>query len=249
MSRLEPNPSDCPHGVDVGAYVLEALDAPETHAFAAHLDTCDHCGLEVANLRLVVDTLPLAAPQATPPSALRSRIMAVVEAESELLLAAGLDADRLSAAAAAKGPRRRWLPTFAPLRPAFAGALACGLLALGVAGGLVVDGSSEPKTTTLKAWAKGPADARLTQSGDRAALELVDMPSLPEGRVYQVWLDRGDGQLLPSHTLFNVRSDGRAKVAIAESVKGVERILVTAERSGGALAPSPDGPVITASPA
>jgi hypothetical protein len=45
-----------------------------------------------------------------------------------------------------------------------------------------------------------------------------------------------------------VRSDGRARVAIEESVAGVERILVTEEPTGGSLAPS-GGPVITAAPA
>ena len=139
------------------------------------------------------------------------------------------------------------MPSSWSLRPALAGALACGLLTVGVVGGLAVQGG-DPQTVERPGWAKGPADARLAQTGDKASLELTNMPSLSAGRVYQVWFEGGDGQLRPSRTLFNVRSDGRATVAIEESVKGVDRILVTAEPSNGSLAPSSD-PVITASPA
>lgn len=246
MSQFRANSPDCPRGTDAGAYVLRALDLDECRSFDEHLAECDGCRLEVNDLQLVVDALPIAAPHATPPVALKSRIMTVVGAESELLLAAGPAADRPPAP---KASRRRERFAFAKgLRPVLAGALAFALLGLGVVGGLAVDGDGDAKPRTLAAWAKGAADARLTLTGDRASLELTDMPSPSAGRVYQVWLDRGDGQLQPSHTLFNVRPDGRAKVAIDESVADVERILVTAERSGGNLAPSSD-PVITASPA
>ena len=245
MSHFHADDEQCPRGIDAGAYVLQALDADERRAYAEHVAGCAHCGPEVAALRRVVDTLPLAAPQVAPPAALKSRIMSVVTAESELLLAAGPAADRLPAAG--RTPRRRWLPSAFALRPALAGALACALLAVGVVGGLVAQGG-DPSTQFQPGWAEGPAEARLALTGDKASLELTGMPSPPKGQVYQVWFDRGDGQPRPTATLFNVRPGGRAKIAIAESVKGVDRILVTAEPSGGSLAPS-GAPVITASPA
>lgn len=237
--------SKCSRGDDAGAYVLSALDRDEGVAFAAHLESCDHCHREVSELQQVVDTLPIAAPQAVPLDALKSRIMAVVNAEAELLRAAGPEADRGSAAK----PRRRWLPQVGfSLRPALAGALACAALGIGVVGAVLVEESGKPQTRTVQAWAQGPAQARLMQTGDSASLELSRMPSLRAGQVYQVWFDKGDGQFRPTHTLFNVRSDGRARVAIDEPVRGVDRIAVTAEKSGGALAPS-GPPVVTASPA
>ncbi len=247
MSRFGTSTSDCPRGIDTGAYVLRALEPDESHGYAEHLEVCGHCRLVVNDLRLAVDALSIAAPQTAPPAALKSRIMAVVGAESELLLAAGPAADRPPVATVS--PRRRRRPASRKgLRPVLAGVLASALLGLGVVGGLAVRGGGEPETRTLAAWAKGPADARLTVTGDRASLELTGMPSPPPGRVYQVWVDRGDGHPQPTHTLFNVRSDGRARVAIDESVAGVERVLVTVERSGDNLAPSTD-PVITATPA
>ncbi|MDQ3631042.1 MAG: hypothetical protein M3417_07205, partial [Actinomycetota bacterium] len=123
MSELRAKPSGCHRGIDAGAYVLHALDAEEFRSYHEHLAHCDHCRVEVGDLRLVVDTLPIAAPQTPPPPALRSRIMAAVHAESELLLAAGPDTDRL---AAPKTSRRRRLPAAFthPLRPVLAGALA-----------------------------------------------------------------------------------------------------------------------------
>lgn len=237
--------SDCPRGIDAGAHVLKALPRDEDLAFIEHMAGCSACRLEVEALRPVVDTLPISAPQHLPPAALKSRIMTVVNAESELLRAAGPEADRPRVAA----PKRRRFGFAAPLRPAFAGAFACALLGIGVVGGFVVQGSGTPETRTTSAWAKGPATARLVQTGDKASLELVGMPSPPKGQVYQVWLDKGDGSApQPTHTLFNVRSDGRANVAIDESVKGVDQILVTAEPSGGSFSPT-SREVITASPA
>src|ERR687885_88835 len=51
------------------------------------------CRREVAELQMVADTLPLAAPQVAPPPELKERIMAAVRAEAAVLAAAGPEAD------------------------------------------------------------------------------------------------------------------------------------------------------------
>ncbi len=242
MSQFRADFSECPRGLDAGAFVLNALSSDESVEYTAHVAGCGHCRAEVHDLQLVVDTLPIAAPQSVAPPALKGRLMAVVNAEAELLRAAG----PVAGAAPAPRSRRRFLPSFSvPMRPAFAGALACGLLGLGVVGGIVVENSGGPQTRTVLAQTPGPARAQLEVTGDKASLQVTGARSLKEGRIYQVWFDRGDGQKRPTHTLFNVRSDGRANVAIDESVKGVKQILVTEEDSGGSLAPS-SKPVISA---
>jgi hypothetical protein len=82
----------------------------------------------------------IAAPQSRR-LALKSRIMAVVDAESELLLAAARKADAPRPAA-----RRERLPGSGWCPPArVRGALACALLGIGVAGGLVLSGSTPPR--------------------------------------------------------------------------------------------------------
>jgi hypothetical protein len=59
----------------------------------------------------------------------------------------------------------------------------------------------------------------------------------PSGdRVYQVWLLRGR-DVVPS-SVFTVRSDGTGAVGIAQDLEGVDAVLVTRERDGGARAPS-----------
>lgn len=245
MSDMNPKHSHCAHGEDVGAYALHALDDADARAFATHLEGCADCRLELSDLQLVVDTLPMSAPQMLPSPALKDRIMAVVQAESELLLAAGPEADRVAAAAPGKRRRRLAWPSLGGMRPAWAGALACALLAVGVVGGVLVDNSGSPTEHRYAGITHSRATAMLDVTGDRGALELTNLPSLSQGRVYQVWIDRGDGRPRPTHTLFNVRSDGRAKVAIDESLAGVKKLLVTAERSGGAQTPS-GKPIVTA---
>lgn len=244
MSQFPANHSECPRGIDAGAYVLGALTADEAGDFGEHLAGCTHCHSEVQELRLVVDTLPIAATQIAAPPALKGRLMAVVNAEAELLRAAGPEADRV---VDAPKRRRRWLPSFAnPLRPAFVWAIACALLAVGVIGGIALDSSGGPDTRTVNAQTTGGAKAKIVLTGGKKAeLQVTGARSLKAGRVYQVWFVRGDRQKRPTRTSFNVPPDGRTNVAIDGSVKGVKRVLVTEEPGPGSLAPS-SPPIISA---
>src|SRR5436190_13745217 len=83
----------CEHRDDAGAWVLDALPEEEHERFAAHLAGCDVCRREVAELQMVADTLPLAAPQVAPPPELKERIMSAVRAEAAVLAATGPEAD------------------------------------------------------------------------------------------------------------------------------------------------------------
>lgn len=244
---------DCERGLDAGAYLLSALPPEDHEAFAAHLRTCSVCRREVGDLQLVVDTLPMAAPQLVPPPELKDRIMRVVDAEAELLRAAGPEADRARDPAPARRERRLWRlgPGFA-VRPAFAGAVASVLVAVGVAGGVLVSGGEDrpPAPRMLNAQVNGApgATARVSLQDGRATLHVANLPSAPPGRIYQVWFTRkGSTTPVPTHTLFSVRKgDGRSTVPIEESVDGVQGILVTDEVDGGASQPS-GPPIIAAS--
>ncbi|MDP9384766.1 MAG: zf-HC2 domain-containing protein, partial [Actinomycetota bacterium] len=79
---------------DLGAYLLEALPDGERQGFEAHLEACERCREELAELSVAADALPASVEQFSPPPELRDRIMAVVNAEAELLAAAGPGADR-----------------------------------------------------------------------------------------------------------------------------------------------------------
>jgi hypothetical protein len=230
----------CDHVDDVGAYLLRALPDADADAFTAHLASCTGCRRELQHLQVVVDTLPIAAPQLSPPAALKDRIMRIVDAEAELLRAAGPEADRVPA----PKPRRAWFAGFS-LRPVAAGALASVLLAVGVFGGVLVSGDKSQSSRTLSAQVSDPG-ARVTVAlqGGKAALHVKHLPGAPFSRVYQVWLKRGD-KIIPTHTLFNVRKDGSAIVPIEESVAGADQILVTDEQNGGSQSPT-TAPIITA---
>jgi hypothetical protein len=233
----------CSHTPDAAAWLLHALPDDEAAAFAGHLASgCAACRAEVDDLRLVVDVLPSGVPQVAPPPELKSRIMSVVRAEAELLQAAGPEADRPVRAAKADRPRW-WSPRGLLARPPLVAALACALLALGVAGGVVLDGG--PDARVLAASSQVGGTARLVVSeGDEGVLELDGVRQAPGGGIYQVWLKRPGQDPVPSRTVFDVRPGGQASVRIAEPLDGVEAVLVTAEPSPGSRVPT-SAPVIT----
>ncbi len=213
----------CAHELDVAAYVLSALEDDEAVAFTAHLPGCEDCRREVGRLQRGADALALAARQLEPPPELRDRIMRDVKAD------AGLLAPRESAPAPR---RRRWRLGGRPLAGLAAAAAAVVVTA-------VIASDDGPSTRTLAAEATPPgARASLQLTGSRATLRLTGMPTPPRGRVYQVWLVRGSGAPQPTRTLFSVPRDGRASVAIGESVDGVREILVSTEPAGGSRAPT-----------
>lgn len=235
----------CERGIDAGAFALHALTDEEAASFARHLEGCHECRLEVQQLQMVADTLPIAAPQFAPPPELRDRIMRDVRAEAQLLQSTGPELDRVA-------PRERSAPKWwhrVTLRPGVAVALSCVLVALGIGTGALLQRDSGPSTRTLPAQvASTGATASLRVTGNRAALRVDRMPAPIRGRVYQVWFVKDDGKPIPTHTLFNVRDDGHANVQIDEPITGVRKILVTLEPSGGSTKPSGD-PVISATPA
>jgi anti-sigma-K factor RskA len=228
---------ECRFRDDAGPWVLGALDERDAQAFAAHLEACEACRREVAELQPVADVLPMAAPQVAAPAALKGRIMTVVQAEADLLAAAGPEADRPAPAAgdrrARAGRARSWLPR---LRPLPAAALAVALLALGVLAGALAGGGQD--TTTVKGFGPGGAQVALRVSDHRGELDFRGMAAPPRGRVYQVWLVTGRAKPRPTHALFTVMRDGRARVEIPESLEGADQVLVSDEPPGGSTQPT-----------
>jgi anti-sigma-K factor RskA len=228
-----------------GAYLLGALPDDEVAAFEAHLAACETCRAEVDALQVAVDALPMTAPQIAPPAALKDRIMVEVRREAALLAAAGPEADRPPAAAPEPRRRRRFTLTLpAPL----AAALAAGALAVGVAvGGAVFGGGGGTRTVTASVdHARAPrASAQLQIHDGHAVLVVQGMPAPRGGRVYEVWLQRSSGAVVPTNALFTPRTDGAATTSVAQSLAGVEQVLVSSEPPGGSLQPTTK-PVIAA---
>jgi anti-sigma-K factor RskA len=225
---------------DVGAYLLGALDDAERAAFEAELERDEHLRAEVEHLRVAADALPASAPQMAPPPHLKDRIMAVVNAEAELLAGAAPEARRERPRATGRR-RARW-----SMRPALAAAIALLVLVVGVTGVLVgsavLDGGEQVTVAEV-------GDAKLIErDGGHSTLVARDLDAPGFRRVYQVWLQREGQPPQPTNALFSTRADGTASVDVPGSLDDVEAVLVTSEPEGGSRAPTTD-PVIIARPA
>jgi hypothetical protein len=87
--------------------------------------------------------------------------------------------------------------------------------------------------------------ARLVvRGGDTATLRVRGLPVLRDGRVYEVWIERG-GTVRPAGALFGVGRDGSGAAAIPAELREGDRVLVTRERAGGVDRPT-EQPVISA---
>jgi hypothetical protein len=219
----------CPRLDDAAGYVLRALPGGEWESYRYHVGECPKCAAKVGELEFVSHALLSAAPQLSAPPDIRNRVMAVVRAESELLLAAGAGAARPAR------PARRF--GFQRLRPLTAGALAAVLLALGLGVGALVRGgpgsSCSTRVATVDRTSAPNATAQLKVCDGAARLALVGMRSPPKGRIYQLWLDDPSDRQGPTPAgLFSVRH-GRASVDVGE-LHGNKTVLVTDE-------PLPDG--------
>jgi anti-sigma factor RsiW len=234
---MSPTPvrRSCPYAPDASAYLLGALEGEERAAFRAHLDECAACQREVAELRAVTDTLPLAAPPAAPPAALKSAVMAEVRAQAQLLRAAEepVRARRRSGPARARWPLRR------PLRPIGGALAALTLLGAGVVVGLSVSGGGSHSARTIQAQVRAPsASARVELSGGRAKLVMTRLAPPPAGHVYEVWLQGSAGTPKPVATFYAVATPAPTTEDIHGGLAGVRHILVTVEPAPGSRAPT-----------
>jgi hypothetical protein len=227
----------CPRVDDAASYVLRAMPDGEWEHYADHAAQCAVCTAKIAELDFVSDALLNAVPQLSAPPEIRSRVMAVVRAESELLRAAGAMADR----PIRREPARRF--SLLRLRPWPAAVLATSLLALGIGGGALFVGNGEdPASQRTIACADAPDDSscRIRIAGSNAKLVVAGLPAPPAGRIYQVWLSRSDGtDPQPTEALFSVRN-GRASVDVPGDLRGVKQVLVTDEPLGGSEKPTGD---------
>lgn len=187
----------------VGAYVLDALAPDEQTTFEEHLAGCDQCQVEVAELRQVVDVLPLAVEVAEPAPALRERILSQARAETgdrPVLTSIPGGSPRQEASK----PAHSWLRS----REVWIAAVAAVLIvALGVAN-LQLRSSKSQQTASerdvVTALAHGATVTRLspTQFAPGASASLIQprsgngylvvagLPKTEAPRVYELWFIR-----------------------------------------------------------
>jgi anti-sigma-K factor RskA len=227
---------------DAAAWVLGALTDEEARDFERLMESNPVAREEVEELRRATDVLPFAAEPVAPPPELRSRIMAAVESEAQLLRAADASADRPPQ----RRPSRSWLGF---LRPIPLAAAACALLLAGLGAGLLIAGGGGEPTRTVAAQVSGQgtagASARLVVDDGRGELVVDGLRSPGAGKVYQVWLlPEGETEPVPAGSLFDVDSSGRGTAAVAD-LDDVQAVMVSSEPRGGSDQPTSD-PIVVA---
>lgn len=208
-------------GDDLAAYALGALEPRETAEFEGHLVDCERCRAELVRLAPAVEGLSTAVPRLEPPPGLRKRIMDVVEA----------DADATVASAPQRSRRRTWA-----WRPAPVAAFAAAIVIAFIAGFALRGGDGATTTVQARALTAQPASATLVQRDGAWRLDVDRLPQPPADHVYEVWVQRG-ADVQPS-SLFVLSRDGRAQVALPQSLADGDRVMVTVEPAGGSAAPS-----------
>jgi anti-sigma-K factor RskA len=214
----------------LGAYVLGALPEGESEQVERHLASCRECQAECEWLRVAADALPASVPQVDPPPALKERVMAVVEAEAELLRAAGKSADR-------PAPRRRRLAWWPSWRPAWRPAAVLG--AVGAAAVVVVvvlaTGSGGGTRIIQAHLVRLPgARASIVLRGTHAELVVRRLGAPAANHVDEIWVQRGSAPPQPAGTF--VVSSG--SVVVSRPVRSGDVVLVTVEPGRGTRSPT-----------
>jgi len=222
------------------AYVLGALPEEERSEFERYLLANPDLQAEVEELSAVAGLLALSPQEEEPAPELRRRIMDTVEAE----------------AVHPRAGRRSWL---AGLREAMGirdfALAAAALLVIGLfSWSMLLQGEVrdlQGRVQGLQSQPQGPQMIALggtgtkqgvraelvTLEGDRAVLMAENMPPVPEGKTYQIWVIRG-GTPQPSG-LFEPKGDSIAAV-VETPVEGADAVAVTVEPEGGSKEPTTD---------
>lgn len=228
----------------VAAWVLGALDGDEAGSLRAHVDGCATCRETVARLRRVVGVMPLAVDEVAPPARLRERVLAAAAASGGSSPAPV----QVRTRSAVRQGRRPIRLSLAGRVPAYAVAAAVvAALALGViAGQLTSRGTPAPSTSQVARFTLTGHDSL---SGARAnvidlksdGVALVDfngLPTLPQGRVYEVWLITAGGRA-DAAGVFVPDGNGGKVVLVNHSLDGYKLMAITDEAApDGSLQPT-----------
>jgi anti-sigma-K factor RskA len=215
---------DCAESL--GAYALGALPEAESDRVQQHIASCRECQAELEWLRVAADALPASVSPMAPPPELKSRVMAIVQSEADLLRAAGEGADR------PPQPRRRWNWSWLTAE-AWRPAVALGATAA-VAAVAVVLASSGSGTRTIQAQYAGPGTASLTVHGSQAQLVVNGLRAPPANHVDELWVKRGSAAPVPAGTFVL----GSGTVRLKQPVRPGDVVMVTVEPGQGTPAPT-----------
>ncbi len=257
------NPSHSDLKSQAGAYVLGSLDPDERLAFETHLAACDECATDVHALQRVADALAQGVPQRTPRPELRQLVLVsygrspsppavsrhgISQATRWMPLAAMIVvAIGLGAYAFRLQVRVRDLE--ARLEQAIVQASAA---ELAVADARRVSGELQSAMGVLAApdlvridlmgQAAAPqASARALWSRARGMVFTAsNLPALPSGRVYQVWVVTAQAPISAGLLSPDAAGTGLTFFSTPADIPPPAAVAVTIEPAGGVPAPTGD---------
>ena len=225
----------------IPAFALNSLDADEAQAVSRHLAGCEACQAELAAYEEVVDVLPLAAAQTTPPAALKGQLMDRVQTQPA------------AEPAAPEAKPSWWRGAAADLQAWLAGprwrpALLLAILILAIGNVYFWREATRPSPTAwrrirLEGTEVAPEASGviyISADGQNGAIIVDKMPQLGEAQQYQLWLI-ADGQRT-SGAVFSVPADGYQTVLV-ESPRPLREygaFGITVEPAGGSPGPTGD---------
>jgi anti-sigma-K factor RskA len=240
MNAVEPDP----HAL-AGAYACDALEPGEREQFERHLDGCEQCTAEVQGLHEVTALLAIAV-AAPPPATLKVRVDARIQA---------IEQSAVPRAVVEQAPARR--------RGALSGRAgwAVAVALAGVVAGLSVHTVTQhrqiasisaqastllqvlaaPDAATVRAPVSSGGHAVIVYSRGRgeAVVELADLPSLPDGRVYQLWLmDTGGAATARSAGLVDASGAVVNAQVLSPALDDATAVGLTVEPPGGTAEPT-----------
>jgi len=212
------------------AYALDALDPAEARAFERHLATCERCRDELAKLQDAAGALAFATDAPPPPPHLRERILERARGERSNVIPLRRNRPFQWAAGAATA--------------AAAAAVALGVWGASVDRDLDSERSANAEVAAIlsdaarEAPVRGATGTLVVARSGRAVLALDDLPRVPEGKRYHLWVI-SDGEPQPAG-LF----DEPGVHVLERAVPPGATVAVTAEDGPRTAPTSP--PVLTA---
>jgi anti-sigma-K factor RskA len=235
-----------------GAFALDAVNDVERAEFARHLEECESCAQEVAELRATAARLGAAMAEEPPPE-FKDRVLAAMHATRQL-------PPRTRPGSHERSRRSARAPRWAVVVAAAAAVI--GLAAGGVFGGIALTQQQElqsaqsrldqakqryepvaallsapdAKTAHGEAPIGGGVTVIASKSLNRVMVMDTGLPAQPGGKVYEAWLITG-GNAPRSAGVIAASDDGG--LVVADGVGPVDQLAVSVEQAGGSPTGAP----------
>jgi len=224
-----------------GAYALDALEPAERELFEAHLAECPECAEEVRGMQRTAAELSQLT-ESEPPPALRAELLHRVAQVRPLPPVVDGNVIALRRARIA---RSTWQAL----------AAACAVIAIVLGGwgwsqhrdaqhaqsraAAMSSVLAQPDVTaTTTALSQGSGTVIYAKHEHKVVLIGRDLPRLPAGKTYQLWMLPAHGQAVSGGT-FAVDAAGNVAYEVDGDLTGYVKMGVSVEPAGGSVQPTP----------